>query len=54
MYGYRYRRGARRHRTSSAEDLIGGGPRRRLGSYLRDAFHEGGADVVACLPIPRA
>jgi hypothetical protein len=25
-----------------------------LGSYLRDALHEGNADVVACLPIPRA
>jgi hypothetical protein len=25
-----------------------------MGSYLRDDFQEGGADVVACLPIPRA
>jgi hypothetical protein len=25
-----------------------------LGSYLCDAFHEGGATVVACLPAPRA
>jgi hypothetical protein len=25
-----------------------------LGSYLRDAFQEGGADDVACLPVPRA
>jgi hypothetical protein len=25
-----------------------------MGSYLRDAFHEGIADVVACLPVPRA
>ena len=23
-----------------------------LGSYLRDAFHEGSADVVACPPVP--
>jgi hypothetical protein len=25
-----------------------------MGSYLRDAFHEGSADAVACLPVPRA
>jgi hypothetical protein len=25
-----------------------------LGSYLRDAFQEGSAGAVACLPIPRA
>jgi hypothetical protein len=25
-----------------------------LGSYLRDAFQEGSADAVACLPAPRA
>ena len=25
-----------------------------LGSYLRDALHEGIVDVVACLPFPRA
>jgi hypothetical protein len=25
-----------------------------LGSYLREAFQEGSADAVACLPIPRA
>jgi hypothetical protein len=25
-----------------------------LGSYLRDAFREGNADAVACLPVPRA
>jgi hypothetical protein len=25
-----------------------------LGSYLRDAFHEGSTGVVACLSIPRA
>jgi hypothetical protein len=25
-----------------------------MGSYLRDAFHEGSADAVACLPLPRA
>jgi hypothetical protein len=25
-----------------------------LGSYLRDAFQEGSADAVACLPVPRA
>jgi hypothetical protein len=25
-----------------------------LGSYLRDALHEGSADAVACLPVPRA
>jgi hypothetical protein len=25
-----------------------------LGSYLRDAFQEGSADAVACLPFPRA
>jgi cell shape-determining protein MreD len=25
-----------------------------LGSYLRDALHEGSADVVACLHVPRA
>jgi hypothetical protein len=25
-----------------------------LDSYLRDAFQEGGADAVACLPFPRA
>jgi hypothetical protein len=25
-----------------------------LGSYLRDAFHEGSADAVACLHVPRA
>jgi hypothetical protein len=25
-----------------------------LGSYLRDAFQEGSADGVACLPVPRA
>jgi hypothetical protein len=25
-----------------------------LGSYLRDAFQEGSAHVVACLPVPRA
>jgi hypothetical protein len=25
-----------------------------LGSYLRDAFHEGSDDAVACLPVPRA
>jgi hypothetical protein len=25
-----------------------------LGSYLRDALHEGIADAVACLPVPRA
>jgi hypothetical protein len=24
-----------------------------LGSYLRDALHEGGAAVVACIPTPR-
>jgi hypothetical protein len=26
----------------------------RMGSYLRDALHEGSADVVACLLDPRA
>jgi hypothetical protein len=26
---------------------------RILGSYLRDALQEGGADAVACLPVPR-
>jgi hypothetical protein len=25
-----------------------------LGSYLRDTLQEGRADVVACLPVPRA
>jgi hypothetical protein len=25
-----------------------------LGSYLRDALHEGSADIVACLLVPRA
>jgi hypothetical protein len=25
-----------------------------VGSYLRDALHEGSADVVACLHVPRA
>jgi hypothetical protein len=25
-----------------------------LGSYLRDALHEGNVDAVACLHIPRA
>jgi hypothetical protein len=25
-----------------------------MGSYLRDAMHEGSADVVACLHVPRA
>jgi hypothetical protein len=25
-----------------------------VGSYLRDAWQEGGADTVACLPTPRA
>jgi hypothetical protein len=25
-----------------------------MGSYLRDAFQEGSADAVACLPVPRA
>jgi hypothetical protein len=25
-----------------------------LGSYLRNAFQEGSADAVACLPVPRA
>jgi hypothetical protein len=25
-----------------------------MGSYLRDALHEGSADVVACLHVPRA
>jgi hypothetical protein len=25
-----------------------------LGSYLRDAFHEGSVDAVACLLVPRA
>jgi hypothetical protein len=25
-----------------------------LASYLRDALHDGGANVVACLPAPRA
>jgi hypothetical protein len=25
-----------------------------LGSYLRDALHEGSADAVACLHVPRA
>jgi hypothetical protein len=25
-----------------------------LGSYLRDALHEGGAPAVACLPAPRS
>jgi hypothetical protein len=25
-----------------------------LGSYLRDALHEGSDDVVACLHVPRA
>jgi hypothetical protein len=25
-----------------------------LGSYLRDAFHEGSAHAVACLHVPRA
>jgi nicotinamidase-related amidase len=25
-----------------------------FGSYLRDALHEGSADAVACLPVPRA
>jgi hypothetical protein len=25
-----------------------------LGSYLRDAFQEGSAGAVACLPVPRA
>jgi hypothetical protein len=25
-----------------------------LGSYLRDAFQEGTAGAVACLPVPRA
>jgi hypothetical protein len=25
-----------------------------LASYLRDAFQEGSADAVACLPVPRA
>jgi hypothetical protein len=25
-----------------------------MGSYLRDAFQEGSADVVACLPVSRA
>jgi hypothetical protein len=25
-----------------------------LGSYLRDALHEGGAAAAACLPAPRA
>jgi NAD-specific glutamate dehydrogenase len=25
-----------------------------MGSYLRDALHEGSADAVACLPVPRA
>jgi hypothetical protein len=25
-----------------------------LGSYLRDALHEGSVDVVACLLVPRA
>jgi hypothetical protein len=25
-----------------------------LGSYLRDALQEGSADVVVCLPVPRA
>jgi hypothetical protein len=46
--------------------LWGGGVRREfmprlsaalhdtLGSYLRDAFQEGSADAVACLPVPRA
>jgi hypothetical protein len=24
-----------------------------LGSYLHDALHEGSADGVACLPVPR-
>jgi hypothetical protein len=24
-----------------------------LGSYLRDAFQEGSADALACLPVPR-
>jgi hypothetical protein len=27
---------------------------RTLGSYLRDALHEGSADAVACLHVPRA
>jgi hypothetical protein len=25
-----------------------------LGFYLRDAFHEGSAGAVTCLPVPRA
>jgi hypothetical protein len=25
-----------------------------LGSYLRDVMQKGSADVVACLPVPRA
>jgi hypothetical protein len=25
-----------------------------MGSYLRDAFQEGSAGAVACLPVPRA
>jgi hypothetical protein len=25
-----------------------------LGFYLRDALHEGSANAVACLPVPRA
>jgi NAD-specific glutamate dehydrogenase len=25
-----------------------------MGSYLRDAFQEGSAEAVACLPVPRA
>jgi hypothetical protein len=28
-------------------------PQGTLGSYLRDALHEGGAAAVACLPAPR-
>jgi hypothetical protein len=26
----------------------------RLGSYVRNALHEGGATIVACIPAPRA
>jgi hypothetical protein len=33
---------------------LSGAPHGTLGSCLRDAFQEGSADAVACLPIPRA
>jgi hypothetical protein len=39
----------RKFMQSLSTDLRG-----TLGSYLRDALHEGNAHVVACIPFPRA